>query len=250
MKISHLLITAAVVAASSTTASAANNGNGNGNSQGIGIGITTDVGIGNNASVGAAGTAAANATYVNPGNPANVGTANSSETADFTITGAVSQACVLGAGGDLNDINFGTIGIYADATSTVENVFTSVGTADGHTRTNLAGCNTSNTMTITKTNGVDGLVNSAAATGGYDGNVFQKNIPYTVSALYTAGATGTLTPQASISQFSVADGASTNSKTNAAWKSNASFKIVLSDPTKALVAGTYTDTVTVTLAAL
>ena len=76
-------------------------------------------------------TSASNATYVNPANPGNVGTASSSETADFTITGTVSQACVLGAGGDLNDVNFGTIGIYADATSTVENVFTSVGPANG-----------------------------------------------------------------------------------------------------------------------
>lgn len=218
MKVSHLIITAAVVALSSTAASAQ--------------------------------TTAANATYVNPANPGNVGTANSSETADFTITGNVNQACVLGAGGDLNDINFGTIGIYADATSSVENVFTAVGPANSHTRTNLAGCNTSNTMTVTKTNGVEGLVNSAASAGGYDGNVFQPNIPYKISVQYTAGAVGTLVPQASISQFSVAENAASNQKSNAAWKSGAAFRIDLTDPTKALVAGTYTDTVTVVLAAL
>lgn len=193
-------------------------------------------------------TAVSNATYVNPANPGNVGTANSTETADFTITGTVNQACVLGAAGDLNNINFGTIGIYADATSTVENVFTSVGPANAHTRTNLAGCNTANTMTVTKS--VDGLVNTAAATGGYDGNVFQANIPYSIAVQYTAGAQGTLVPQASISQFSVAANASTNSKSNAAWKSGAAFRIDLTDPTKALVAGTYSDTVSVVLAAL
>lgn len=195
-------------------------------------------------------TAVSNATYVNPANPGNVGTASSSETADFTITGNVSQACVLGAGGDLNDINFGTIGIYADATSTVENVFTAVGTANGHTRTNLAGCNTSNTMTVTKTNGVNGLVNAAATTGGYDGNVFQANIPYSVAVQYTAGAVGTLIPQASISQFTVGADEATDNKSNAAFKSGAAFRVDLTDPTKALVAGTYSDTVTVTLAAL
>ncbi len=193
---------------------------------------------------------ASNATYVNPNNPGNVGNANSSETADFTITGNVSQACVLGAGGDLNDINFGTIGIYADATSTVENVFTSVGPANSHTRTNLAGCNTANTMTVTKSNGVNGLVNTSAAIGGYNGNVFQANIPYSIAVAYTAGGVGSLTPQASISQFQVASGADTNSKSNAAWKSGTSFRIDLTDPTKALVAGSYSDTVTVVLAAL
>ena len=194
-------------------------------------------------------TPAANATFVNGANPGNVGTAAASETADFTITGTVSQACVLGAGGDLNDVNFGTIGIYADATSTVENVFTSVGPANGHTRTNLAGCNTSNTMTIRKTNGVDGLRNTANV-GGYDGNVFQANIPYSIAAQYTAGAVGTLVPQASISQFSVSTTQDQNSKSNAAWKSGAAFRIDISDPTKALIAGTYSDTVTIELAAL
>lgn len=194
-------------------------------------------------------TSAANATFVNGANPGNVGTASASETADFTITGTVSQACVLGAGGDLNDVNFGTIGIYADATSTVENVFTSVGPANGHTRTNLAGCNTANTMTVRKTNGVDGLKNTGN-TGGYDSNVFQANIPYSIAAAYTAGAVGTLVPQTSISQFSVSTTEDQDSKANAAWKSGASFRIDISDPTKALIAGTYSDTVTVELAAL
>ncbi|MXO49425.1 hypothetical protein GRI69_14305 [Erythrobacter vulgaris] len=204
----------------------------------------------------AAGTAAsaqttpANAIYVNGANPGNVGTANSSETADFVISGQVDEACVLGAGGDLRDVDFGTIGIYADATSTVEQVFTSVGTANGHTRTNLAGCNIQNTMTITKANGTQGLVNTAAATGGYDGNVFQPNIPYSISATYTAGAPGTLVPQASISQFQVDATEASDFKANAAWKSQAAFRIDLTDPTKALVAGNYSDTVEVVLAAV
>lgn len=218
MKISHLFITAAVVALGSTAASAQ--------------------------------TAASNATYVNPANPGNVGTASATETADFTITGTVDQACVLGAGGDLRDVNFGTIGIYADATSTVENVFTAVGPANAHTRTNLAGCNTSNRMTVTKTNGVNGLVNADAQSGGYDANVFQANIPYSIAVQYTAGAVGQLAPQASISQFQVSTTQATNSKENGAWKSGAAFRIDLSDPTKALVAGSYSDTVTVELAAL
>ncbi|WP_428630716.1 hypothetical protein [Sphingopyxis sp.] len=193
------------------------------------------------------GTPANNTTYVNPNNPGNVGVANSDVSADFTITGTVSQACVLGAGGDLKDVNFGTIGIYADATSTVENVFTSVGTANGHSRTNLAGCNTASTMTVTKLNGVDGLKNTGNV-GGYDSTVFQANIPYSVSAVYSAPAFGQLT-NGSAGQISVAPTATSGTKTNGAWKSPAAFGIVISDPTKALVAGTYTDTVRVELAA-
>lgn len=216
MKFSYLFIAASVAALSSTAASAET---------------------------------VSNATYVNPANPGNVGTASPSEDADFTIVGTVSQACVLGAGGDLNDVNFGTIGIYADATSTVENVFTSVGPANGHTRTNLAGCNTANRMTVRKGNGVDGLVNTTN-TGGYDSNVFQANIPYSIAVQYTAGAVGTLVPQASISQFQVNTNEDQDFKENAAWKSGAAFRIDISDPTKALVAGTYSDTVTVELAAI
>ncbi|MFV0643085.1 MAG: hypothetical protein ACK5NN_01070 [Sphingomonadaceae bacterium] len=197
----------------------------------------------------AAQTAPSNATYVNPANPGNVGTASSTEVADFTITGQVDQACVMGAGGDLNDIDFGTIGIYADATSTVENVFTAVGPANGHTRTNLAGCNTSNTMTITKTNGADGLVNSGN-TGGYDTNVFQNNIPYRVRGMFTGGDVGSAAPGTAFRTVQVNYDQASNSRANAAWKSNASFRIDLEDPAKALIAGTYQDTVTVTLAAL
>lgn len=216
MKISHLMITAAVAALSSTAVSAQ--------------------------------TAPANNVY-EPGGNANVGTASSSEEADFTITGNVDQACVLGAGGDLRDLDMGTIGIYADATSSVENVFTSVGESDAHTRTNLAGCNTKNRMTITKTNGSEGLVNEGAADGGYDGNVFQKNIPYTVMARYTAGAVGTTTASLA-NQITVLPNDDSESREHGAWKSAPAFKVTLTDPTKALVAGTYTDTVTVVLEAI
>lgn len=217
MKVSHLLITVAVAALGSTTAMATN---------------------------------PQNANYVNPTNPGNAGTANNSVSADFTITGTVSEACVLGAGGDLKDIDYGTIGIYADATTTVENVFTAVpGTTNSNTNTNVAGCNIANKMTVTKTNGTAGLVNADAETGGYNSTVFQANIPYKVSVLYTAGAPGSHQPQNSISQFTVSDTASTNSKSNAAWKSNAAFRVDLVYPTKALVAGTYSDSVEVVLAA-
>lgn len=219
MKVSHLLITAAVAALGSTAAMAAP-------------------------------TNPANANYVNPANPGNAGTANNDVSADFTIKGTVSEACVLGAGGDLKDIDYGTIGIYADATTTVENVFTAVpGSTNSNTNTNVAGCNIANKMTVTKANGNLGLVNTDAEDGGYNENVFQANIPYKISVLYTAGAPGSHQPQNSISQFTVSETASTNSKSNAAWKSNAAFRVDLVYPSNALVAGEYSDSVEVVLAA-
>ena len=50
--------------------------------------------------------------------------------------------------------------------------------------TNLAGCNTANTVTIAKTD-LNGLVNAGASS--YDSNVFQANLPYQVTASYVAG---------------------------------------------------------------
>lgn len=217
MKVSHLLITVAVAALGSTTAMATNPQNNN---------------------------------YVNPANPGNAGTASNSVSADFTISGTVSEACVLGAGGDLKDIDYGTIGVYADATTTVENVFTAVpGSTNSHTRTNVAGCNIANKMTVTKANGNLGLVNADAETGGYNQAVFQANIPYKIAVSYIAGAPGSHNPQSSQSQFIVLDTQTTNSKSNAAWKSDAAFRVDLIYPTKALVAGEYSDSVEVVLAA-
>lgn len=218
MKISHLMLSIAAIGLVSTAASAQ--------------------------------TAPANATYVNGANGSNTGSASATASATFSITGSVDQACVLGAGGDLADINFGKFGIYADASSTVENAFTSVGPRNGHTRTNLAGCNTSNSITITKTNGADGLKNEDADDAGYDSNQFQANIPYSVMARYTAGNKGVVAGAVIANQLTVGATQVSATREHGAWKSAPAFRIDITDPTKALVAGTYSDSVNVTLQAI
>ena len=219
MKFSHLMIATAVAALSSTAASAQ--------------------------------TAHSNDTHVAAVGGANVGTAAIPVSATFSIEGDVSPACILGASGGLDSIDFGTFGIYADGTSSIESAFTSVAARNGNTSTNLAGCNTANTVKVKKTSPT-GLQNTAGASGGYDSNQFQAVLPYKVTALYVAGDPASTTTTTSLAKFSVdtTDADGENSRSHGAWKSSAAFKIDIPIPAKALVAGTYSDTVTVTLSAL
>ncbi|WP_447750866.1 hypothetical protein [Sphingopyxis fribergensis] len=217
MKFSHLIIAASVAALGSTAASATNPDN---------------------------------ATYVNAENGTNTGTASGSASATFSVRGRVDEACILGAGGDLDNINFGRFGIYADASSTVENAFTSVGPRNAHTRTNLAGCNTASSITITKNGGANGMTNDDAVTGGYDSGQFQANLPYSVMARYAAVDQGFVGLATLSNQLTVDTAGTTATKNHGAWKAAPAFRIDVPVPAKALVAGTYRDTVRVELAAL
>lgn len=201
------------------------------------------------AGVASAQTAVSNATYVNGANGTNQPAALSEVTATFRVSGTVAPACVISTnGGTLNDLNFGTIGIYADGATGIENAFTVTGPRNGHSRTNLAGCNTSNTVSITKS--AAGLA-AADVTSGYDTNVFQANIPYSVSAVYAAGAVGSIAPVgAATGQFSVGTTQTTNSRSHGAWRGGIAIRVDLPVPAKALIAGEYSDTISVEIAAL
>ncbi|HRP10461.1 MAG TPA: hypothetical protein PLK37_05455 [Terricaulis sp.] len=196
-------------------------------------------------------TAVSNATYVNGVNGTNQPAALSEVTATFQVSGTVAPACVISTNsGTLNDLNFGTIGIYADGATSIENAFTVTGPRNGHSRTNLAGCNTSNTVTVSKGNGADGLL-ADDISGGYDTNVFQANIPYSVSAVYAAGAPGSIAPVgAATGQFSVSTSQTSNSRSHGAWRGGIAIRVDLPVPAKALIAGEYSDTVSVEIAAL
>ena len=185
--------------------------------------------------------------YVNPNNAAVIGTIADELTATFLISGTVQASCVLGNGDNaLDDVNFGNLGIYGDAANGVDNAFEMTGASNGNSTTNAAGCNTSNRLTLTKTNGTAGLTNVAAANAaGYDTNVFQANIPYSLSAVYVAGSPGQQGISASGGKFSVATTASSNFRENNAWRSGLGIRVDIPAAAKALVAGTYTDTVTV-----
>lgn len=189
--------------------------------------------------------------YMNPANPGNSGTVSDDITATFSISGTVSPSCILGDGDAvLDDVNFGSLGIYGDASNGVDSAFEMVGTSNGNSSTNAAGCNTSNKLTLTKTNGALGLVNTGAAAVGYDNSVFQANIPYTLSAVYAAGNVGQLGSSANTGKFSVLTTEATNSRENNAWRGTLGVKVVIPPAAMALVAGTYTDTVTVQIEAL
>lgn len=184
--------------------------------------------------------------YVNPNNPGNVGAINDNLSATFSVTGSVATSCVLGNGDAvLTDVNFGAIGIYGDGANGIENAFKMVGQSNGNSSTNLAGCNTSNRLTLTKANGAAGLVNEDAEAAGYDNTDFQANIPYVLTAVYHAGNVGQIGRVTSQGKFSVDVTEASDSRENNAWRGGLGIKVEIPVAAKALVSGAYVDTVTV-----
>ena len=175
------------------------------------------------------------------------GTAEGSDGASFTMTGTVSTDCAYYSGDNATEtLSFGQIGIYASDNTGPAAAFTMVDDAEVSIDTNLAGCNTANTVRIQKTD-LNGLVNAGASA--YDNNVFQANLPYSVTARYVASpATGG--PAAGTNQtLVVATTADQASAQHGAWKSAMSLDVLIPPPAKALVAGSYAGTFGVTISA-
>ena len=177
----------------------------------------------------------------------NNGTAAGSDTAQFTLTGTVSTDCAYYSGDNATEtLNFGQIGIYASDNTGPAAAFTMVDEAEVTIDTNLAGCNTANTVRIQKTD-LNGLVNAGASA--FDSNVFQANLPYEVTARYTAGLStgaGSIgTPQ----ELTVATNSDQASRQHGAWKSAMALDVTIPTPAKALVAGSYSGTFSVTISA-
>lgn len=174
-------------------------------------------------------------------------------TAAFTLTGTVNKDCsyFLGAAGDASpnqtkSINLGVIGVKTGNNESVNNAFDMVGQAEADVDSTTAGCNTNNTITIEKDD-VLGLVNSTP--GGYDNTAFQANLPYIVEARWS-GANSLSGPTAPVGEgLWIQAGEKIASKPQGAWRSRllVNFKVPVAD--KALVAGQYTGTTTVTLKA-
>lgn len=175
------------------------------------------------------------------------GTAEGSDGASFTLTGTVSTDCAYYSGNNNTEtLNFGQLGIYASDNTGPAAAFTMVDDAEVTIDTNLAGCNTANTVKIQKTD-LNGLVNAGASA--YDSNVFQANLPYSVTARYVASpATGG--PAAGTNQtLTVATTSDQASAQHGAWKSAMALDVVIPVPAKALVAGAYAGTFGVTISA-
>ena len=177
-----------------------------------------------------------------------VGTAIGNDGATFTLKGKVNTDCAFYSGSSqAHTLDFGTLGIYATDNVGPALAFDMVAPATVSIYTNLAGCNTANTITVTK-GSVDGLVNTAN-TGGYDSNVFTNKLPFKAVVNYTAAAhndvaAGTVqTLTADVNDLSDFD-------THGAWKSPLALHVTIPAPSASLLAGDYSGTVSVQIAAL
>lgn len=161
----------------------------------------------------------------------------------------MSKDCsYYGGSSTSHTLDFGTIGVNTQAATSVNNAFDMVSAATATVNSTTAGCNFNNTVKVSKANGTQGLLNSAA--GGYDSNEFQANIPYTATVSFT-GTTNQAGPQAGSPQsVSAGTGVASTTGNFGAWRSAMTLNINAPAPNLALVAGNYQDTLTVELKAL
>lgn len=178
----------------------------------------------------------------------NTETASTTVSNTFTLTGSVTKDCSFYGGGQTgHTINLGTIGVRTGNNDNVSIAFNQRDAITANVNSATAGCNTNNTVTISKQNGSDGLRNFQP--GSYDSNQFTDRIPYTINANWTGVAAGT-TGAGTNQTLAVAANQGSNNKAGGAWRST--FNMDVNAPVqdnRGLVAGTYTDTITVTLAA-
>ena len=167
----------------------------------------------------------------------------------FKLTGTVNKDCSFYAGNNsgAREIDFGVIGVRTGNNENVNNAFEMVGQAEADIDTLTAGCNFNNTVTIAKANGVKGLVN--AAPGGYDADEFQANIPYKVKASWQGTASQSGPGASSNQELNVDLAEASNQVLQGAWRSAMEIDIIAPRADKALVAGAYSDTMTLTLSA-
>ena len=175
----------------------------------------------------------------------NNGTASLTDGATFTLKGNVTKDCAFYSGTGNQTLDFGTIGIYANDTAGPALAFDMVDDAEVTIYTNLAGCNSANEVKLSK-NDVRGLVNNSH--DGYDTNVFQANLEYTVDATYTAGPRGQAIA-ASSQTLSIAANGDQAARQHGAWKSPMAIAVKIPVPSKSLVAGNYEGNLTVQIQA-
>ena len=176
----------------------------------------------------------------------NNGTNSLTAGASFTLKGNVTKDCAYYTGNASTTVDFGTIGIYASDNTGPAAAFDMTSDATVSIDTNLAGCNTANTVTVTKSN-ANGLINNAG--GGYDSNVFQANLPYTVKGSYTATPQNSTAAGTTGNWIDVGLNAPSGTNTHGAWKSAMSLKVNIPVPSKSLLAGDYQGDLTVSITA-
>jgi hypothetical protein len=181
------------------------------------------------------------------GMPNDTDTEQTSVTGAFTLTGTVEQNCsyYAGTGGLTQTIGLGDIGIKNGNGQNIGQVFNQIDQIDVEITSTNAGCNTDNTVKVTKN--AAGLTNLSP--GGYDTNQFTANIPYDVVVGIGSAVLAHQTGQGTYQSFTVASNASSNQGAYGAWRSSLDLHAHIPPQSKGLVAGSYSDTITVTLSA-
>ncbi|WP_374596598.1 hypothetical protein [Brevundimonas sp.] len=175
---------------------------------------------------------------------ANNGQAVTTVSNSFTISGNVTPDCSFFVGNVDRSINFGVIGIEANDNVGPASAFDMTAPATASVQTNVAGCNTRNRVTIAKGRAT-GMVSDNTA--GFDQTQFTNELDYIVNASWQGSAPsgGAAAPVAET--LNVGLNTLNNNKQQGAWKSVFNMNINVPVPTRSLLAGNYSDTITVTL---
>jgi hypothetical protein len=178
----------------------------------------------------------------------NTEAADTSVANSFTMTGNVTKDCSFyGGGTTAHDINLGTIGVRTGNNDNVSQAFNQRDDMTVNVNSATAGCNFNNTVTIAKDNGASGLVNKTP--GGYDPAQFTAEIPYSIEATWNGSALNSHTNTVA-QKLQVASNQGSKDLQSGAWRSQFNMDVSIPAQSKALVAGTYSDKITVTLATL
>lgn len=173
----------------------------------------------------------------------NSGTANATVNgASFSLSGSVSPDCAYYVGNASTTISFGQIGINAQDNNPTQAFEMVDASRSVSIDTNLAGCNTKNNVTVSKVN----LVNTDTA--GFDALQFTDTLPFSIDVGYTAGAVGA-EANASAQNWTLSANQSTDTRQHGAWKSPFEMTLNIPNPGKALLAGTYNGSVSVSITA-
>lgn len=167
----------------------------------------------------------------------------------FTLTGSVARDCsYFNNNSGTHTIPLGAIGVYNSNNEDIANLFNQVSNFSIEMTSTSAGCNFANTITVSKANGVQGLLNSAP--GGYDSNNFTANIPYTAKIGISNVSTNTSAPAVgTYHTFQAAANEASKSQTYGAFRSRITLNAIVPAQSLGLVAGTYSDTITIELKA-
>lgn len=185
----------------------------------------------------------------NVGIPNDTSAATTTVSTAFTLTGTVNKDCsYFNANSGSHTIPLGTIGVRNSNNEAPSQLFNQVSDFSIEITSTSAGCNFANTVSVDKSNGAQGLLNSAP--GGYDSNSFTANIPYIARIGISQATTNTTAPAPGQYQtFQAETNEGGKSKAFGAFRSAIFLHAIVPAQTKGLVAGTYSDTVTVTLTA-